>query len=526
MKFDQKQFHKANNTVQILIILGIFIVINVLVSFLPVRWDLTEGKDFSISPTTKRIVKELDDVVTIKAYFTNDLPGRLIPLRQQVNDILDEYANYGKGNIQISFIDPADDTALEQEVRGLGIPPVQFSTVEEDKYEVANGYLGMAISYANNSEVIPVVQNTATLEYELTNAIKKVTSDEELVVAFATGHGELTRTENFTEVNKYLAKQYRVQDFDLSMGQLVPETIKTLIIAQPEEIFNERELYVIDQFLMSGGSILALIDGVEINEQMQTTKVSTGLENLLTSHGIAVNQDLVLDVSSDMASFSSGYVQFFTQYPFFVKALAQFMNQESPLVNRLEAITLPWVSSVQIVDQPGDDRILTNLVMTTEQAWSQTNSYNLDPQQKFAIPDSERKQFVLAAAKFGRFDSVYLGQDVPMMEDETQSEAMLGSTDNGRLTVVGDSEFATDGFLGRNLENLTFFSNLVDGLTQDMDLIMIRSKSITDRPIKELSYGWKQAIRYLNIFIPTLILIIYGFIRLYIRKKETREDVI
>ncbi|PJC01423.1 MAG: hypothetical protein CO073_03605, partial [Candidatus Komeilibacteria bacterium CG_4_9_14_0_8_um_filter_36_9] len=97
MKFDQKQFHKANNTVQILIILGIFIVINVLVSFLPVRWDLTEGKDFSISPTTKRIVKELDDVVTIKAYFTNDLPGRLIPLRQQVNDILDEYANYGKG---------------------------------------------------------------------------------------------------------------------------------------------------------------------------------------------------------------------------------------------------------------------------------------------------------------------------------------------------------------------------------------------------------------------------------------------
>jgi len=82
------------------------------------------------------------------------------------------------------------------------------------------------------------------------------------------------------------------------------------------------------------------------------------------------------------------------------------------------------------------------------------------------------------------------------------------------------------GLLSSNAENLTFFSNLVDGLTQDLDLVTIRSKTVTDRPLQDISYGWRQTIKYLNIFIPTLAVIIYGFIRSYFRKKETRSDVI
>lgn len=525
MKFTKKQFYKASSTAQILIVVAILVAINILSIFFNVRWDMTQGNDFSISKTTKVIIKNLDDVVTIKAYFTKDLPGRLIPLRQQVEDILDEYVNYSRGNINVSFIDPAGSTELEQEVRSLGIPSVQFSTIEQDKYELANGYLGIAILYEDSKEVIPVVQNTITLEYELTNAIKKVMSEGKLVIAFATGHAELSQDTDFVNAVQYLAKQYEVIETDLSSGQLVPDNIKTLIIAQPKETFSERSLYVIDQFLMRGGSILALIDGTKVEVPLQASVLSTGLENLLSSYGIRVNQDLVLDVSNDMASFSSGFVQFFTPYPFFVKAVGQFMNPESVLVNRLESVTLPWVSSIDIIGQAEEGTSLFALVRSTDKAWSQSSSFNLDPQQQFVIPNESRSQFILAAAKFGKFQSFFLGRDIPAGDSE-QSEEVINETLAGRLIVVGDADFAVDGFLRRNSENLIFFSNLVDGLTQDLDLIMIRSKSVTDRPLKELSYAVSQVVKYLNILVPTLIVVIYGFIRFYIRRKESRQDVI
>ncbi|MFW0862108.1 MAG: GldG family protein [Candidatus Komeilibacteria bacterium] len=524
MKFNKKQFYRASNTMQIIIVLGILIVVNVLSVFLNVRLDMTEGKDFSISKTTKDIVKNLDDIVTVNAYFTKDLPGRLIPLRQQVEDILDEYTNYSNNKINVNFIDPAGDQDLEQEVMSLGIPPLQFSTVEQDKYEVASGYLGMAILFEDKKEIIPVVENTLTLEYELTNAIKKVTSDEKLTVAFATGHGEWSKDTDYTAVAEYLAKQYDVVEQDLSSGEFVADNIKTLIIAGPKTSFTDQDLYIIDQFVMRGGSVLALLDGTELGDNLQVTPLRTGLENLLQNYGMKVNTDLVLDVSNGMASFSSGYVQFMTQYPFFVKSVSKYMNPDSVLVNRLESVMFPWVSSVEVMSDSSETTSVFDLVRTTEQAWDQAENYNLDPQQRFSAPDAERSQYTLAAAKFGAFSSYFSSRDVPVIED--QSIENISSSADSRLIVVGDADFAKDSFLRQNSENLVFFSNLVDGLSQDMDLIMIRSKSVTDRPLKELSFAMKQLVKYINILLPTLIVVIYGFIRSYIRRKEASRDVI
>ncbi len=525
MKFNKKQFYKASNTAQILIVLAILIVVNILSVFVNVRLDMTEGKDFSISKTTKTIVKELDDIVTVNAYFTKELPGRLIPLKQQVEDILDEYVNYSGGKISVNFIDPSGDKDLEQEVMSLGIPPVQFSTVEQDKYEVSNGYLGIAVLYEDNKEIIPVVQDTATLEYELTNAIKKATSEESLTVAFAIGHDELSKEADFKSVAEYLAKQYEVVEQDLSTGEFIADEIKTLIIAGPKTSFTDADLYIIDQFMMRGGSVLALLDGTKLDEGLQVSPLTTGLEKLLENYGMKVNTDLVLDISNGMASFSSGYVQFMTQYPFFVKSVGQYMNPDSVLVNRLESVMFPWVSSIEVMGESSEGTTIFDLIRTTEQAWNQTENYNLDPQQRFAAPESEKSQYILAAAKFGAFASYFTGKDVPEISGEQTGDNLLSSADS-RLIVVGDADFATDSFLRQNGENLVFFSNLVDGLTQDMDLIMIRSKSVTDRPLSEMSFAVRQLVKYINILLPTLIVIIYGFIRSYIRRKESRRDVI
>ncbi|MFW0837547.1 MAG: GldG family protein [Candidatus Komeilibacteria bacterium] len=525
MKFSRRQLYKANSRVQIIIVLAILVVINILGGWWYARWDMTQGKEFSISDTTKNILRDLDDVVAIKAYFTTDLPGRLLTLRQQVDDILAEYTNYGGHNIQVNFIDPGSETRLQQEVQSLGIPPVQFSTVEQDKYQVSNGYLGMAILYGDQKEIIPVIKDTTTLEYELTSAIKKVTSQQTLTVAFTTGNDEISRTDQLQQATQYLNKQYTVTDFDLSTGDLVPSDIQTLIVAQPKTALSDRSLYVLDQFIMRGGSILFLVDGVSIGDGLQAQSNNTGLDPLLASYGIHIQHDLVLDgASNDMASFSNGYVQFYTPYPFFIKAIQQDMEASSPLVNHLESITLPWASSVQVTAQSDDKVQAISLVKTTPKAWTQTSSFNLDPQQTSPPSADSLAQYSLAVSRFGQFDSYFKDQNVPAGTVDNADEAHLDSTDNGRVIVVGDGDFITDSFLQRNSENLVFFSNLVDGLSQDVDLINIRSKAVTDRPLADISYTWKQVIKYLNIFLPTLLITLFGLFRLYWRRRISKQD--
>ena len=123
-------------------------------------------------------------------------------------------------------------------------------------------------------------------------------------------------------------------------------------------------------------------------------------------------------------------------------------------------------------------------------------------------PSNGQRQLTLAVSVFGNFNSAYDGS----------------KTGDSRLIVVGDSDFVKDGFARNNPDNLVFFQNLVDSLSLDEDLINIRSKGITDRPIKELSDGEKAAIRYLNIFGLTIAVVLFGMIRYYMRRRSRFVD--
>ena len=164
----------ANSIIIVLIVLGILAVVNFLSTRHFKRVDLTEGKDFTISDSTRKVLGELDDIVNIEAYFSGNLPEYVAGLERQVKDIFDEYEAYAHGNLSVKFTDPMSDPALEQKMRFVGIPPVQVNIVEKDKSEVVNIYFGLAITYEDRKEVIPVIQNVMTLEYDLTSAIVKI----------------------------------------------------------------------------------------------------------------------------------------------------------------------------------------------------------------------------------------------------------------------------------------------------------------------------------------------------------------
>ncbi|TRZ77218.1 hypothetical protein D4R87_03285 [bacterium] len=529
---EKKSQYKYNAIISTILVLGILIVAGLISTMLPLRGDLTENKEFSISDATIGILKDLDDVVNVKAYFSEKLPAEFLNVRQTTKDILGEYENYSRGDISIEFIDPKDDEDLQKEARSFGIPELQFSNVQKDKYEMSKGYLGVVILYADNKEVIPVIKDTSTLEYNLTAAIKKVTLDQDIKIRFATGNGELDNEEQISKIYKGLAQLYNVSTIDLSNGNLIPDDVTTLVIAGPTEKFSLRSQYVVDQFFMRGGSLLILNGGVKVGEMLRASSNVVDLEKLIKHYGIEINSDLVLDNSCEMAQFTSGYTTFITPYSFWPKIGENGFNQESSITGDLENLVLPWTSSLDI-SQDVSDGMVTRLVMSSNRSWVVEDSFNIAPDIDHAPGDFEES--LLAASASGKFTSFFAGKSIPQKEISEDSEDMIPQTENekeflsdsqqdGRIVVVGSANFIEDSFLQRFPENAVFFQNILDSVSMDDALISIRSRTASSRPLKDdLSETVKAIIKFINIFFVSIILAIFGIIKWTIRRKISKE---
>ena len=149
------------------------------------RFDLTDTQMYSLSSSSQSVISKIDDLMTIKVYFSNDLPGNYANNRRYLQDILEEYIAYSKGNLRFEFIDPSSDEDMQLAAQQAGIQPVQLQVIENDKVEVKRVYMGLSILYQDNSEIIPVIQNTSGLEYSITTKIKKLVNTDKQIIAIA-----------------------------------------------------------------------------------------------------------------------------------------------------------------------------------------------------------------------------------------------------------------------------------------------------------------------------------------------------
>lgn len=534
--------YSSSSVIVVLIVLGILVVVNFMSTRHFVRADLTEGKDFTISDATKGMLDGLNDIVNINLYFSKKLPPYLTNLQQQVKDILDEYKAYAHGNLAMEFIDPASDPALEQKMRFIGIPQAQLNIIEKDKAEVVNVYFGIAIMYEDRSEVIPIIQNVMTLEYDLTSAIIKVKRSETKTVGFLTGHGEYS-AEDYEVVRTALGKQYSAVDVDVSGGKKVPGEINTLIVAGPKEKIPERDKYEIDQFLMRGGRIVFLIDPVDISTQgLMANEINPNLNDMLENYGVKLSQRLILDRASNAnAPFSSGYVRYSLPYPFWPRITKGQFAKENPMVNQLEGLVLPWAGPVELVSSKvqTEDSGNTNglrgieLFRTTQYSWPKGKPFELSPQQRF-VPTGELKSYPLAVAVSGKFKSFYAGKPIPepeKSEEDTPEAEPSGSSSEAetvsespetQIVVVGNARFASSAFLAQFRINQLFFENAVDWLTLGEELISIRSRFVTDRPLKEISENAKLFVRIINICGASVLVIAFGLIRFIFKRRAKK----
>ncbi len=488
--------------ITVLTVLVALVVVNYLASRHYARLDLTEKSLYTLSPATRSILSELDDVVTIRVYFSFDLPPALMALRRGVDDMLKEYRSAGGKNINIEYINPAADAVAERRALMLGIAPVQLNVIERDRHELVKVYMGMAVLHADRIEVLPVIQSTANLEYRLDQAIVTVSSAEKISLGWW-GPGASERDNvggGYGGITRLLGERYDLQRVDPEkLDGVDPKRFGTLVVASPGEL-GQDSLQALNSYLAGGGKIIALVDRWVISDKLTASPKKTDITSFLDKYGIVLGNDMVMDRSNAMASFAGQLVTYHLPYPFWPRVLPENLSRTDPMTAELGSLVLPWASSIDLADSIGEGggEILA-------------------------------KSTAMAAATKGdmpRIDPETAGEELTRARGNDQyALAVRVRRDGAEIIAVGSGRFAQDNFVGRYPENAAFMENAVDALAMGDKLIGVRSRIGMERPLALLSGGVMLTLRVLNTLIGPLLVIVIAaavFLARRWRKRSVR----
>jgi gliding-associated putative ABC transporter substrate-binding component GldG len=559
--------NKIKNRAELLVYILAILAIISFVNYMAARWfkrvDLTEGKEYSVSSSTKKVLKNLDDIINVKVFFSKNLPSNLHKTVTDVKDILNEYEAFAGNNLKITWVDPATDTAEKQLARSYGIPELQLQTFEKDKQQLITGYLGIAVLYEDKKEALPVVQNLQNLEYDLTMAIMKVSRKSVPKVGIVKvdsmldlppqiqrqmqqqNPDNIPTEQKFQNVYTQLRNNYEVVTVDLSNAEPIDSTIKTLIVPGTATL-TDKKLFEIDQFFMKGGNLIVLADAIAVSFQygINAIPVESTLFNMLENYGVKVEKSLVLDASCGQVEIPQqvelpgmGVVNMNhpVPYPYFTRLTQESFAKSNPAVSPLSDVVFPWVSPLSFAVDSGKTGVETTvLAKSSEKSWLASGNIDLNPQQKWAIPpEKSMKSYNLAVYLKGKFKSYYNSvpvdnvtpgdtlSKIKLGASPSANRAITGSNDNGKLIVIGDADFVS----GQNAtqQNIAMLMNISDWFSLDDNLISIRTRAIKNRTIDSDMLKGSSAkpniIRIINITLMPIVVIIIGLI-IFMRRRE------
>ncbi len=477
------------NSVSVLLIAGIVILVNVLSKQLFFRWDLTEGKQYTLSNATKDILRNLESPVTVKAYFSRDLPANIDKTRRDFQDMLIEYANLSRGYVDYEFVNPNEDPAVEQEAMQNGISPVMINVREKDQSKQQKAYLGAIIKMGEQQEVIPFMQPGGAMEYSLTTSIKKLSVLDKPSIALIQGHGEAGLQE-LSQAAQQLSILYNVEPVDLNTVPTIEPRFRTAALVRPMDTLRADALVKLDEFLGRGGHLFLAFDRVQGDlSNAQGSAMDIGLAAWLADKGIVVDDSFVTDASCGSVTVQqrSGFLTFNNQVSFpYLPLVNQF--SEHPITEGLEQVILEFASPVSFL---GDSTLhFTPLVSSSEKSGTVKAPTYFDIQKQWTDADFPQQHVAMGAIIEGSFGQV-----------------------PGKMIVVTDGNFPVSGQRGQNPDNVSLMVNSIDWLSDDTGLIELRTKGVTSRPIDDLEDGKRSFLKYLNFLLPIALILIYGFFR-------------
>lgn len=377
---------KRNEILSLAVTVAIIVLINIIGSFVYTRFDLTSEKRYTLSDTSKEILKDLNDYVYFRVYLEGEFPAGFKKLRKETKEMLDEFRAYSKF-IDYDFINPSESN-----------DPVERSDTYKMLYQNGLNYYtetvqtnsgmqqimvwpGVIITYQEKELPIDLLsaqsgQNKETilnnssqdLEYKLISGIKEISSVNKPSVAFLEGHGELSDDEVY-DIGRSISSRYSVKrvgineqvnalttrDYDKDSNIVVKPKFDALIIAKPTTPFSDKDKFVIDQYIMHGGKVMWLIDPVNASMDSLKDKESTmglsvdlNLDDQLFKYGIKTKKNLLLSYPCAKIGLVTGHGNNMQSMllPWYYFPLLSPAS-DHPIVRNLETVKADFVSSLE-----------------------------------------------------------------------------------------------------------------------------------------------------------------------------------
>lgn len=508
------------------LIVGIAVTLNVLGSFVHLRLDFSEGNIYSMSPASKKVLRALPDPVLVKVFHSRELPPQVATSREYARDLLEEFRKASGGKVRVQFIDTESDAKAKEEALREGVAPVRFDIIARDRYEQREGFLGVTLQYREKKEAIPFLQEVTGLEYDLVSRIKTLSLQSKPALAFLTSQKALGSEALDPQVRQKLSARYEVKDLDLASApdDGIPPEVQTALLIGPQGKLSDRELWLLDQFLLSGRSLGVAVDAKRVDMRaFYASDNDTGLLEFLAKHGVKVLSTIILDQQSQPIQISMQQGIFMmtniVQYPPFL--IAKSLSSSHPVTKGLDSIVMPFSSPLELSGPAAKADVLAK---SSKYSWAKpdkTNPIVVHPFQLQAAAGNDLKgPFNLATAFEAEFSPA-----VPAPPKGVKAKAPLTRAARpGRLAVVGTSKILAQG-LGVPAANFVFMLNLMDWLAMDADLISIRTKTVAFRPLAEIPSEGKAALRYALIFGPALLTAALGLLRWRLRARARDRRV-
>ena len=542
-----------NPVMKIFLSIVILIVVNFLAGKFNQRLDITKDKRYTLSETTKHIVKNLQEPAVIKVYLEGDFPSEFKRLQIETSLHLEELNVLNK-NIIFRFIEPLD---IAEELIKSGLQPSRLSVQEGGKVSEAVIFPWATIEYQDKIENISLLSSNSSgtqeeqlqssienLEYAFSDAIYKVSLNDKQKIAILKGNGELEDIFLVGFLSR-LKQYYKLAPFTLDSVKNNPQrsleqltTFDLAIIAKPTEKFTEEEKFTLDQYIINGGKILWLIDNVnaELDSLMLTGQSlafnrDLNLTDLLFSYGVRVNYDLVKDINSSTIRLASGNVGNQTQFQDFLWSYFPLINSKNnhPITKNIDPVNMQFSNSIDTLKND-----IKKTILLQSSAFSKPlgtpHLIELDEVAKKPIQeDYNNGNQVLGILLEGAFNSAYANRVKPF-----ETTLFNNKSNSNKMVIIADGDIiANQVHQGQPLDlgldkwtnirygNAPFLMNTVNYMLDETGLLQLRSKSIQLQFLdKQKAFEERSFWQFINIVLPLIILAIVGFTYQFLRKRK------
>ena len=538
--------------------------------FTYVKIDLSEDNRFTLHDSTVKLMENLEDVVEFKIYLDgNHLPADLIKVRNSILETLEEFSDISDGYVEYEFINLyetlEDEKSIEKELnrfKKVGLTSIPFP-FKNEKGEMEKRFASLCGEAFYNGRSIPIPlsrdQRSANkpefyskvignIEFELTNAVRKMTEDSIRNIGFLQGHFEHSNNE-IGDLALSLYEYYNTGPAYLrdSIGNIkinALENIDLLIVSRPLETLVQKEQYVIDQYVMNGGKILWMLEpcaGAEVDSLYRhgftfATPIDNQLNPLLFKYGLKLNPEIVEDLNCSqipISTISLGQANTPKNYKWIYTPILKPLNTHI-ITNNLNPIRLEFAGTIDTLTNP--NITYTPLIKTSGAnrykkipariGFRETVEGRVKPQ---TFKDSSKMVAVLAE---GVFDSFFKNRISPSFTNNPASK-FKSNSDSTAMIIIADSDIGITkrSFRGEELDlgtdpatykvydNKEFLINCCNYLLNDGDFIPTKSKSIKMRLLDDkLVKENKSFVKLLNIGLPILIILLISTVFIVFRK--------